>query len=59
MLNEYTEKNFQDHYYKYKNSKKNFLEKLQSIKDSINFLSQTDVNTDKLQKKSKNVLTKQ
>jgi len=56
MLNEYSEKNFQEHYYKYKNSKKNFLEKLQSIKDSINFLSQTDVNTDKLQKRKQECL---
>ena len=56
MLIEYSEDDFKDHYYKYKKSKKNFLEKLQSIKDSINFLSQTDVNTDKLLKKKQDCL---
>jgi len=56
MLIEYSEDDFKDHYYKYKKSKKNFLEKLQSIKDSLNFLSQTDVNTDKLQKRKQDCL---
>ena len=56
MLIEYSENDFKEHYYKYKKSKKNFLEKLQSIKDSINFLSQTDVNTDKLLKKKQDCL---
>ena len=56
MLIEYTESDFKQHYYKYKKSKKNFLEKLQSIKDSINYLSETDVNTNKLQKKKQDCI---
>lgn len=56
MLIEYTESEFKQHYYKYKKSKKNFLEKLQSIKDSINYLSETDVNSNKLQKKKQDCL---
>ena len=56
LHNEIIENDFKEHYYKYKKSKKNFLEKLQSIKDSINFLSQTDVNTDKLLKKKQDCL---
>ena len=56
MLIEYTESEFKQHYYKYKKSKKNFLEKLQSIKDSINYLSETDVNTNKLQKRKQDCI---
>ena len=56
MLIEYTESDFKQHYYKYKKSKKNFLEKLQSIKDSINYLSETDVNTNKLQKRKQDCI---
>ena len=57
MLIEYTESDFkQQHYYKFKKSKKNFLEKLQSIKDSINYLSETDVNTNKLQKRKQDCI---
>ena len=56
MLIEYTENDFKQHYYKYKKSKKNFLEKLQSIKDSINYLSETDVNTNKLQKRKQDCI---
>ena len=56
MLIEYKESDFKQHYYKYKKSKKNFLEKLQSIKDSINFLSETDVNSNNLQKKKQDCL---
>ena len=56
MLIEYKESDFKQHYYKYKKSKKNFLEKLQSIKDSINYLSETDVNSNKLQKKKQDCL---
>ena len=56
MLIEYKESDFKQHYYKYKKSKKNFLEKLQSIKDSINYLSETDVNTNKLQKKKQDCI---
>ena len=56
MLIEYAESDFKQHYYKYKKSKKNFLEKLQSIKDSINYLSETDVNTNKLQKRKQDCI---
>ena len=56
MLIEYKESDFKQHYYKYKKSKKNFLEKLQSIKDSINYLSETDVNSNKLQKKKQDCI---
>ena len=56
MLIEYKESDFKQHYYKYKKSKKNFLEKLQSIKDSINYLSETDVNTNKLQKRKQDCI---
>ena len=56
MLIESTESDFKQHYYKYKKSKKNFLEKLQSIKDSINYLSETDVNTNKLQKRKQDCI---
>ena len=56
MLIEYKESGFKQDYYKYKKSKKNFLEKLQSIKDSINFLSETDVNSNNLQKKKQDCL---
>ena len=56
MLIEYEESNFKQDYYKYKKSKKIFLEKLQSIKDSINFLSETDVNSNNLQKKKQDCL---
>ena len=56
MLIEYKENDFKQDYYKYKKSKKNFLEKLQSIKDSINYLSETDVNSNKLQKKKQDCI---
>ena len=56
MLIECSESDFKQYYYKYKKSKKNFLEKLQSIKDSINYLSETDVNTNKLQKKKQDCI---
>ena len=56
MLIEYKENDFKQDYYKYKKSKKNFLEKLQSIKDSINYLSETDVNTNKLQKRKQDCI---
>lgn len=56
MLIECSESDFKQYYYKYKKSKKNFLEKLQSIKDSINYLSETDVNTNKLQKRKQDCI---
>ena len=56
MSIEYKESEFKQDYYKYKKLKKNFLEKLQYIKDSINFLSETDVNSNNLQKKKQDCI---
>jgi hypothetical protein len=55
-LNEYSEENYKKDYYKYKKSKKNFINNLQSIKDSLNFLSETIVDTNKLQKKKQDCI---
>ena len=55
-LNEYSEEEYKKDYFKYKKTKLNFTKNLQSVKDSLNFLSETVVDSEKLQKKKQDCI---